>query len=76
MKIKKDGGPAFPEATGDFLDSGSGEIWSTGGMSLRDYLAAKAMQSLISAIEKESDVMGIPYNAYGLADLMLKERNK
>ena len=91
MKNKKDGGPAFPEVTGDFLEGGSGEIWSIGGMSLRDYFAAKAMQGIISNFSNEivleahinlaDDFEMSPdemtaCSAYSLADAMLKERNK
>jgi len=50
------------------------------GMDLRDYFAAKAMQSFINICYKELDVdkdkAGIVESAYELADEMLKERNK
>jgi hypothetical protein len=60
----KTGGPAFPSQR---------EHTTKEGMTLRDYLAAKAMQALISA-----DPMRIyeyvATDAYGYADAMLKAR--
>lgn len=65
-----DGGPAFPNA-----------IDNSGGISVRDYFAAKAMNALI--IDK--DELGILLHkgaewiseeAYRLADAMLKARTK
>jgi hypothetical protein len=61
------GGPAFP-----VLHWISGE--STGaeeGMTLRDYFAAKAMQSMAQKYSHEGD---ISRNAYKIADAMLKAR--
>jgi hypothetical protein len=64
----KDGGPAFPtthdrteiirSSSGETLDKSS---WSeaNGGMSLRDYFAAKAMQGLMSQVTGE-DVYSPP----------------
>lgn len=57
------------------------------GMDMRDYFAAKAMQSMLPLImqavgeqddeEKGKDVMKqLPSMAYKLADLMMMERNK
>ena len=67
-KTPADGGPAFPKLTQD-------ERWktftSTGGMSLRDYFAAKAMQALAQKYSHEGD---ISRNAYKIADAMLKAR--
>lgn len=64
------GGPAFPVAYWDrdkmrFLND---------GMTLRDYFAAKAMQSII---EKRSGVLSSEVRfAYEVADAMLKERER
>ena len=82
--MKKDtGGPAFPslnaECTG--LDSDGFERWDTepsGGMMLRDYFAAKAMQGMITgtymwADHEDEDLARC---AYELADAMIEERNK
>ena len=45
-------------------------------MSLRDYFAAQAMQTLVADIETSEDIKKIPIAAYNMADLMLKERDK
>jgi len=57
------GGPAFPTAT---LAQKT-----EGGMTLRDYFAAKAMQSMAQKYSHEGD---ISRNAYKIADAMLKAR--
>lgn len=67
-----DGGPAFPQG------KGVGEAWvSEGGMTLRDYFAAKAMQGL-AANPKGWDMTDemVAKWAYNAADAMLKERNR
>jgi hypothetical protein len=43
------------------------------GMTLRDYFAAKAMQTLVSKHSHEGDVSR---NAYKIADAMLKAREQ
>jgi hypothetical protein len=53
MSTINDGGPAFPELdTGETHDNRDGgkftSFRSVGGMSLRDYFAAKAMQGLLA----------------------------
>ena len=80
---KDTGGPAFPslnaECTG--LDSDGGERWDTepsGGMTLRDYFAAKAMQA---AATNEAGANGFTFEqraewSYQQADAMLAERTK
>jgi hypothetical protein len=57
------GGPAFPceQQTN----------WTSAGMTLRDYFAAKAMQALI---DNDGLFSEIPTQAYALADAMLKAR--
>jgi hypothetical protein len=85
MSTKDTGGPAFP---GTQVDGGSDSIgckdgiWHFPGMTLRDYFAAKAMQSLIDS-NRYSGVIGVNcYEhtlsslAYKMADAMLAERNK
>lgn len=63
----KDGGSAFPLSgpltTSDNL-----------GMTLRDYFAAKAMQSLV-ALDRTAATMVAEY-AYAIADAMLAARDK
>lgn len=69
---KKDGGPAFPiPAYGVHK----------GGMTLRDYFAAKAMvyraQAMTSYMASpDSWAEEVAINAYKLADAMLREREK
>ena len=93
----KDGGPAFPvlEEYSQFNDSiGRYEdhYAPVGGMTLRDYFAAKAMQALLSSasisqevahhVNTASDAFGTqPANtiarmAWSFADAMLAERSK
>ena len=74
-----DGGPAFPRP-GDFNPQA--------GMTLRDYFAAKAMQSIlrhydaVTSFEEDevNDPEGMPSliakDAYIMADAMLKARNQ
>ena len=75
-----DGGPAFPETRWD--DKTRQEVqWC--GMTLRDYFAAKAMQSLVNGLSNNDrmavldGVLGfarISATAYCAADAMLKAR--
>jgi len=72
----KTGGPAFPQ---DKIDSW-GVRTSEGGMTLRDYFAAKAMQGLVidkSFIDLYSAGAGaVAQQAYLVADAMLKAREQ
>ncbi len=64
------GGPAFPTANGGSPDD---------GMTLRDYFAAKAMQSILGVLHegiRPSDISRMCADCYGIADAMLKERAK
>lgn len=71
MSEKDNGGPAFPWA-------------SYPGMSLRDYFAAQAINTLLDAVvsrqtrPREGQSIGeyIAHEAYELADAMIAERNK
>ena len=56
---------AFPRKDDHYLNS---------GMTLRDYFAAKAMQSLI-VTHNESGIPSIAGMAYLMADEMMKERD-
>ena len=68
-----DGGPAFPATTEDDRDCGPRYIGGYGGMSLRDYFAAKAMQALLTLHnEIEGDALG--RYSYASADAMLVVR--
>lgn len=62
------GGPAFPNEG----FNGWGEPQQ--GMTLRDYFAAKAMQSMCLTVKREQDVEIIPEAAYKMADAMLRAR--
>ena len=69
-------GPAFP------LPMGSETVAGCEGMTLRDYFAAKSLQSLVSgrswghinAASDEELMDTWARSAYGLADAMLKAR--
>jgi hypothetical protein len=61
--------PAFPQTNDRVVASIS--IANSQGMTLRDYFAAKAMQTLVSKHSHEGDVSR---NAYKIADAMLKAR--
>lgn len=72
---KETGGPAFPQVS--YNMKGGYDI--TGGMSLRDYLAAKAMQAQANGPLRIGDDEAhrlIAERAYRIADAMLKEREK
>jgi len=67
------GGSAFPLPVEDTdccsrLDSGYG------GMNLRDYFAAKAMQSVVAINGRNISPKASASHAYELADAMLKAR--
>ena len=68
------GGPAFPssEWDGDYQ-----RTFSTGGMTLRDYFAVKALQGILTATLTPSTVWSqdaAAETAYNVADAMLKAR--
>jgi hypothetical protein len=72
-----DGGPAFPGQWYDFQPLTGEQVvreqW--GGMTLRDYFAAKAMQSLISKHGFISDEINFAAeHSYEIADAMLRAR--
>ena len=75
----KTGGPAFP--TPRFTMDGEGRVMgfsiSTDGMSLRDYLAAKAMQAIVNrGVVEQVPLEVYASNAYKMADAMLKAREE
>ena len=66
MSEIKTGGPAFP---------------STGGMTMRDYFAAKALQGWLSTYPTEMDISNVNKEfvakyMYEMADAMLKARKQ
>ena len=56
---------AFPRGS----DQGSN------GMDLRDYFAAKAMQTLLAELKEEYVISDVACDAYYVADAMMKARN-
>ena len=76
------GGPAFPH-TVEYKGADCGGVVPHGGMTLRDYFAAKAMQIMWDAYDKNycglnnqdaPNTQIIAESAYTLADAMLKAR--
>jgi|688.fasta_scaffold1095282_3 hypothetical protein len=67
MSANNNGGPAFPDS--------DGQTDYTGGMTLRYYFAAKAMQSQIAA---NLNLRGedVAKKAYKYADAMLAQRER
>ncbi len=75
MSEIKTGGPAFPEI---FTDNRNGppDTYSAGGMTLRDYFAAKALP-MVMQLNKTNltiDWFGEAKEAYKYADAMIKAR--
>lgn len=76
--------PAFPQfGFVGSLPDGTEETLHTGGMTLRDYFAAKALQGLCSKENVQDDfkhldvnqlVKQIAFDSYRMADAMLKQR--
>ena len=71
----EDGGPAFPVNTANEGDARA--CYPSYGMSLRDYFAATAMQSIRAdeSFALRHDPDQVADRAYELADAMLKARN-
>lgn len=67
---KDNGGPAFP---GD-------DYWTQGGMTLRDYFAAKALQGILANKEDIEKIISLPNAVAGMsykfADAMLLMRER
>lgn len=66
--------PAFPQSCADALDAGMVHA----GMTLRDYFAAKAMQSFVAMApdaEDRTKQSGIAAWSYQIADAMMKARD-
>jgi hypothetical protein len=91
--MKDNGGSAFPcsmRRDENYMDEGGfGRVRTVtlqeGGMSLRDYFAAKVVQGIISspntritgAPNREQDAdPALAQRAYEIADVMIAERNK
>ena len=87
-QIKDDGGPVFPipeRSQNWMLPDGGREGWhkfATDGISLRDYAAIKAMQSILlwpdGWTKKDGETWGeaLSRQSYEYADAMLQARSK
>jgi len=72
MSKKNTGGPAFPNAS---IKTKEGiDVWGEGGMTLRDYFAARAMAADMTDGIHENDFAWAAARAYKVADAMLKAR--
>lgn len=67
MSSIKAGGSAFP------VIGNPGEVHAF-GITMRDYLAAKAMQSMIDDVARYNSYTLCAHNAYKMADAMLEAR--
>lgn len=76
MRKQDTGGPAFP-IQGHSTRNGQGfQLVMADGMNLRDYFAAKAMQTyMISETWNPDTYQNAARLAYRVADAMLKERD-
>jgi hypothetical protein len=77
MTNRKDGGAAFPQpCTSNGYQANSPFEVAGGGMTLRDYFAAKAIQAIIIGNGADECAMGIgaARDAYIVADAMLSAR--
>jgi hypothetical protein len=78
MSNTNTGGPAFPLST---VDPYERSVTTCDGMTLRDYFAAKAMQTLLSSEYTsqhglhEGWMGALAHEAYMVADAMLKARD-
>jgi hypothetical protein len=71
MSNTNTGGPAFAKQ----LECNRDGYAVTGGMTLRDYFAAKAMQSMNSREDyRDASASAIALDAYALADAMIYAR--
>lgn len=73
-QYQTDGGPAF----GNFYQIGDKAV-TQGGMTLRDYFAAKAMSGLVASHDGEDFRLGnedLAVCAYAVADAMIAARGK
>jgi hypothetical protein len=78
MSEPTDGGPAFPSIAG--FENSYGQLKAKGGstgMSLRDYFAGLAMQSIMAHLPqgiRPQDCIRAAEDAYFIADAMLRAR--
>ena len=74
MSNTNTGGPAFPH-TVEYKGADCGGVVPHGGMTLRDYFAARAMQGVLASLQEGDDFneRGCKW-CYEMADAMLKAR--
>lgn len=71
MTTQNNGGPAFPHPNPDYTQK---THLPFGGMSLRDYFAAKALQGMLACEMLRATEQEFSERAYAVADAMLKAR--
>ena len=75
MKVKKDGGPAFPLPMSQLVASPGSEVdYGSPGMTLRDYFAGQALTRM--NLDDQWTAKDPARRAYEYADAMLAEREK
>jgi hypothetical protein len=62
--------PAFPV----FPDTGAGHAAAHKGLTIRDYFAAKAMQSMCEEVSRYDNFAEVARDAYKMADAMITNR--
>lgn len=62
--------PAFPCTEANYTDP----KWTSDGMSLRDYFAAKAMQAMCEEVSRYDQFDRVAKDAYKMADAMIEAR--
>ena len=77
---KKDGGQAFPEIFTNRDQYGNYDVYSCGGMKLRDYFAGQSLTGIIAGMShteyRSTDFRKIAELAYQDADAMIAEKEK
>lgn len=79
--IKTDGGPAFPTIRSRYGMNGNSSETDKTGMSLRQYIAIKAMQGSLAHgtrtnMSKEEFIQRLVETSYQIADAMIEEGSK
>jgi hypothetical protein len=76
--MKDYSGPAFPRVVTEYNEARDAhEVTSEGGMTLRDYFAAKAMQSIVGVLHqgiRPTDLEKLAKDAYAIAHEMMIAR--
>ncbi len=74
----RDGGPAFPDMTIDWLDSGARHVTRHSGMTLRDWFAGQALAGLLSnpELDERASAEDFADDAVKCADALIAALNK